>query len=47
MANTLADRLAEVKVRKVGDTLTDLKAAFEVTHWPVRWQRSKPRQLAK
>ena len=32
LANMLVDRLAEVKARKVGDTLTDLKAAFEVTH---------------
>lgn len=27
MADTLADRLAEVKAGKVGETLTDLKAA--------------------
>ena len=30
MTETLADRLAEVKAGKVGETLTDLKAALPV-----------------
>ena len=46
-ANTLAERLAEVKAETIGQTLTAVKGASLVKNWPPRLQRRRPRQLTK
>ena len=38
-ANTLAERLAEVKAETIGQTLTAVKGASLVKNWPPRLQR--------
>ena len=43
----LVDELAEVKGGKVGQTLSDLKAASPVVTLPPRWRKWRPNELAK
>ena len=38
-ANTLAERLAEVKAETIGQTLTAVKGASPVKNWPPLLQR--------
>ena len=38
-ANTLAERLAEVKAETIGQTMTAVKGASLVKNWPPRLQR--------
>ena len=38
-ANTLAERLAEVKAETIGQTLTAVKGASLFKNWPPRLQR--------
>ena len=47
LAETLADRLEEVKAGKVSETLTERKGASPIVTLTPRWQRWRPRQLAK
>ena len=47
LADTLADRLAEVKYGKLAGLSRMRRAHHLSKRWPPRWQRWRPRRLAK